>query len=231
MEEPGQTLLIAAIIIVLGWFALGLTWNLRKGNSLLRWLQAGLPQLGERTTMRWLGTSAVELVIGTARSPFKQVTLLAVMEPRDIPWLWLISYFQHRRDVLIIRAHLQTAPTYEFDLIAPDAWNETKQSGQPEARQWAIEPLDDLNFGAPSTTRSLSRASAVDALPVARRVQSRVWRLSARRNDTQLELHIPLPNLRQTKAQDFFVALRELGEQLSKRPTSPLPKSGEGGGG
>ena len=219
MDEWGQTLLIAAIIIVLGWFTLGLTWNLRKGNALLRWMQAGLPQLGERTTMRWLGSSAVELVIGKARLPFKQVTLLAVMEPRDIPWLWLISRFQHRRDVLIVRAQLQAAPIYEFDLIAPDAWNETKLAGQSEARQWAIEPLDDLSFGAPSTTRSLSRATAVDALPVARRVQPRVWRLSARRNDTQLELHIPLPNLRQTKAQDFFTALRELGEHMSKKPS------------
>ncbi len=231
MDQGGQTLLIAALIIVLGWFTLGLTWNLRIGNGLLRWMRAGLPQLGERTTMRWLGSSAIELVIGTARPPFKQVTLLAVMEPRDIPWLWLISRFQHRRDVLIVRAQLQTAPTYEFDLIAPDAWNETKQAGQPEARQWASEPFDDLNFSAPATTRSLSRAIATDALPVARRVQPRVWRLSARRNDTQLELHIPLPNLRRTQAQDFFTALRELGEQLSKRSTPPLPKSGEGVGG
>ncbi len=227
MDESGQTLLIAAIIIVLGWFALGLTWNLRKGNALLRWMQAGLPQLGEHTTMRWLGSSAIELVIGKARSPFKQVTLLAVMEPRDIPWLWLISRFQHRRDVLIVRAQLQTAPTYEFDLIAPDAWNETKSSGQPAARQWALEPLDDLNFGAPSTTRLLSRATAAEALPVARRVQPRVWRLSARRDDTQLELHIPLPNLRQTHAPEFFTAVRELGEQLGKRSNPPLPKSGE----
>ena len=219
MEEWGQNLLIAAIIIVLGWFTLGLTWNLRKGNALLRWMQAGLTQLGERTTMRWLGTSAVELVIGQARSPFKRVTLLAVMEPRDIPWLWLISYFQHRRDVLIVRAQLQTAPPYEFDLIAPDAWTETKQAGQPEGRPWATEPLDDLNFGAPSTTRALSRARAVDALPVARRIQPRVWRLSARRDDTQLEMHIPLPNLRQTNAPQFFTALRELGEQLSKKPS------------
>lgn len=217
MEEPGQTLLIVAIIIVLGWFALGLTWNLRKGNTLLRWLQAGLPQVGERTTMRWLGTSAVELIIAKARSPFKQVTLLAVMEPRDIPWLWLISRAQQRRDVLIVRAQLQATPTYEFDLIAPDAWSETKQVGQSEARQWTMEPLDDLNFGAPSTTRSLSRTIAVDALPVARRVQPRVWRLSARRSATQLELHVPLPNPRTTEAQTFFTALRELGEQLSKK--------------
>src|SRR5512143_3753936 len=139
MDEWGQTLLIAAIIIVLGWFTLGLTWNLRKGNALLRWMQAGLPQLGERTTMRWLGSSAVELVIGKARSPFKQVTLLVVMEPRDIPWFWVLARLHHRRDMLIVRAQLQAAPPYEFDLSAPDAWSETKPSSQPEARQWAIE--------------------------------------------------------------------------------------------
>lgn len=231
MEEWGQTLLIGAIIIVLGWFALGLTWNLRKGNAFLRWTQAGLTQLGERTTMRWLGTSAIELVIGKARSPFKQVTLLVVLEPRDIIWFWVLARFHRRRDMLIVRAQLQIAPPYEFDLAAPDAWDETNPASQSEAPPWAIEPLDDLNFGAPSTTRSLSRAVAVDALPVARRIQSRVWRLSARRNDPQLELHVPLPNLRQTNAQDFFTALRRLGEQLGKRSAPPLPISGEGEGG
>jgi hypothetical protein len=230
MEDWGQSLLIGAIIIVLGWFALGFTWNLRKGNAFVRWMQAGLPQLGERTTMRWLGTSAIELAIGKARSPFQQVTLLVVLEPRDIVWFWVLARLHRRRDLLIVRAQLQAAPPYEFDLIAPDAWDETKQASQPEGRSWAVEPLDDLNFGAPSTTRSLSRAIAVEALPVARRVYSRVWRLSARRNDTQLELHIPLPNLRQTKAQDFFAALRQLGEQLGKRSTLPLPKSNEEAG-
>jgi hypothetical protein len=222
MEEWGQNLLIAAIIIVFGWFALGFVWNLRKGNAFLRWMQAGLPQLGERTTMRWLGTSAVELVIGKARSPFRQVTLLAVMEPRDTPWFWVLARFHRRRDMLIVRAQLFATPPYEFDLSAPDAWDQTKPSGQPDMPPWAIEPLDDLNFGAPSTTRSLSRAIAIDALPVARRVHSRVWRLSARRGDPQLELHIPLPDMRRTKAQDFFTALRHLGEQLGKR-ANPLP--------
>ncbi len=217
MDERGQTILIAAIIIVLGWFALGLTWNLRRGNAMLRWMQNGLPQLGEHTTMRWLGSSAVELVIAQARSPFRQATLLIVLEPRDIPWLWLLTWFQGRRDVLIIRAQLQTAPQYEFDLIAPHAWNETKQAGKPEAQHWADEPLDELNFRAPATTRSLSRAMAPAALQAARQIHPNVWRLSARRDDPQLELHVPLPKLRTTDAARFFKDLRALGEQLSKK--------------
>ena len=217
MDERGQTILIAAIIIVLGWFALGLTWNLRRGNAMLRWMQNGLPQLGEHTTMRWLGSSAVELVITKARSPFRQATLLIVLEPRDIPWLWLLTWFQGRRDVLIIRAQLQTVPQYEFDLIAPHAWSETKQTGKLETQRWADEPLDELNFRAPSTTRSLSRAMAPAALQAARQIHPNVWRLSARRDEPQLELHVPLPKLRTTDAAQFFTDLRALGEQLSKK--------------
>ena len=217
MENWGQTILIAAVVIVLGWFAFGISWNLRRGNAVLRWMQDGLPQLGERTTLRWLGSSAVEMTIAKPRSPFRQITLLMILEPRDLPWFWLIARAQRRRDMLIIRAQLQTAPLYEFDLVAPHAWDESQRSGKPEAQQWTNEPLDELNFRAPLTTRSLSRAIAVDALPPARQVHPIVWRLSARRDDPQLELHTPLPNLRTTDAGQFFKALRTLGEQMSKR--------------
>ena len=37
------------------WFALGTQRNISKGNELLRWLQTGLPMLGRKATMRWLG--------------------------------------------------------------------------------------------------------------------------------------------------------------------------------
>jgi hypothetical protein len=110
MEDWGQTLLIAAIVIVLGWFTLGLTWNLRKGNACCAGCRPGCHSWASAPRCAGSAHRRSKLVIGQARSPFKQVTLLAVLEPRDIPWLWLMSYFQHRRrDVLIVRAQLQTA--------------------------------------------------------------------------------------------------------------------------
>ncbi len=57
-----QPWLILALALVMGWFAVGIIWNIRRGNAVLRWLQTGLPRLGERTTLRWLGSSVVAMV-------------------------------------------------------------------------------------------------------------------------------------------------------------------------
>ncbi len=80
---PSVTLLLAAVsVVVVGWFAAGTVFNIRKGTALMRWMQGGLPLLGERTTVRWLGSTAVEMVIRQAKAPFEQVTLVIFLEPR-----------------------------------------------------------------------------------------------------------------------------------------------------
>ena len=83
--DPTQAILIVVVAVVMGWFAFGVVWNIRRGNAVLKWMQDGLPRLGEKTTLRWMGSSAVELVIAKARQPFRRVELIVVLEPRDVP--------------------------------------------------------------------------------------------------------------------------------------------------
>src|SRR5512143_1159603 len=54
-------LIAVAAVAVVAWFAWGTIANVRKGRELMRWMQGGLPALGERTTVRWLGSSVVEM--------------------------------------------------------------------------------------------------------------------------------------------------------------------------
>src|SRR5436190_18561166 len=61
LEALGPSIGIGLVLLVMLWFALGTQRNIRKGNAVLAWLQGGLPILGRRTTVRWLGSSAVEL--------------------------------------------------------------------------------------------------------------------------------------------------------------------------
>jgi hypothetical protein len=215
--NPAQAILIVLVAVVMGWFALGVVWNIRRGNAVLKWMQTGLPRLGEKTTLRWLGSSAVELSIAKARPPFRRVDLLLVLEPRDVPWFWLLTRLRGRRDMLIVRGQLTTAPQFEYDLLAPGSWSERETVGRGEARQWETEALGDARFRAPAPTRSLSRQLAPGALGAARKVQPIVWRLSSRRESPQLELHVPLPNPRQADATQFFNALRALAEQMTGR--------------
>jgi len=217
MDDVAQAILVVLVAVVMGWFAVGVVWNIRRGNAVLRWMQGGLPRLGERTTLRWLGSSAVHLGIAKARSPFQQVDLLLVLEPRDVPWFWLLAHARGRRDMLIVRGQLASAPRYEFDLVAPGGWSERETLRRGEARPWETELLDSQNFRAPQTTRALSRQVAPDLLSAARKMNPTVWRLSSRRESPQLELHVPLPVPRQADAALFFEALCTLAERMSSR--------------
>ncbi len=217
MDQLAQSILVGLVIVVMGWFAFGVVRNIRLGNAVMKWMRDGLPKIGERTTLRWLGSSAVDLNLVKARAPFRSMQLLVVMEPRDVPWFWLIAHARGRRDMLIIRGQLLSAPQYEFDLLAPGSWSESERSGGGESRQWNTESLETMNFRAPQQTRSLSRSMAAPLLQAAQQVHPIVWRLSTRRSDPNLELHVPLPDPRHLDAVQFFNALRSLAEQVSQR--------------
>jgi len=90
-------LLTVLAIVVVAWFAAGSIYNVRRGREALRWMQGGLPALGTRTTVRWMGTTAVQLVLSEPRPPFREVTLIVFLEPRDIPWTWALSRPRGRR--------------------------------------------------------------------------------------------------------------------------------------
>ncbi len=110
-------------VAVVAWFAAGTIWNVRQGRALMRWMQDGLPLLGERTTVRWLGSTAVEMVIRDGKAPFAGVTLVIFLEPRDMPWMWALGRVRGRRDTLIIRGVLRRAPAVEFEVLDPVSWS------------------------------------------------------------------------------------------------------------
>src|SRR5512140_1253276 len=117
------SLLALFAVAVVGSFAAGTIWNVRKGSAVLRWMQGGLKLVGERTTVRWLGSTAVELVIRDARPPFARMTLIIFLEPRDMPWMWAATRAGGRRDTLIIRALLRATPRHDFEALDPASWS------------------------------------------------------------------------------------------------------------
>ena len=106
-------LFVAVVVFVVGWFAVGTHYNVRQGDHALRWLQQGLPLIGEKTTLRWLGSSVVELKIEKAKPPFRDAAVLVVLEPRDVAPLWAIARLRGRRDLFVFRATLHQRPELE----------------------------------------------------------------------------------------------------------------------
>jgi hypothetical protein len=206
-----SSLLLVALVVVLLWFALGTQRNIRKGNEVLEWLQRGLPRLGRRTTLRWLGSSAVELKIAEASAPFHSAELVVVLEPRDLGWLWALSRARGRRDFVILRGRLRSAPRFEAEVgdpsgwtgsdrlerLDPDAWHETEWSGG----RVRVAHSDDADIEA-------LRAHWVRLGDVV----GPAWRISIRRDHPHVEVHAPLPDISAVDSASLIRAFVDLGD-------------------
>lgn len=202
---------IAAVALV-AWFSAGTIWNIRWGRMLMRWMQDGLPALGQRTTVRWLGSTAVEMVIRDGKAPFTGVTLVIFLEPRDIPWMWAIGRLRGRCDTLIIRAVLRRAPEIELEAFDPASWS--GRDALPRVpREWSLRrakrPGGVVSHYA--SAEALVRADAL--LAQAEHVGLAVKRLSVRRSEPNFQLHVSLPDSGQP-ARDFFEVVHALAERV-----------------
>ncbi len=212
-ESWGLPLFIVAVILFLGWFAIGTQWNVRKGDAALKWLRQGLPLVGERTTMRWMGSSAMELKIAKASNPFRTAETVIIFEPRDVPVLWAFTRLRGRRDTLIFRSQLRAAPSFEMEAFDPKGWT----SGGIERR------ARGKNFRQPNITVSPFNVYVSDngdpavakrLVDSASHAGGQLLRLSVRRDVPNLEIHWVLPNAETCSARDLYLKMRQLSEDV-----------------
>lgn len=214
-----QYILIIVAIIIMGWFAVGMVYNLRRGDALLKWMQSGLPQIGQRTTFRWLGSSVAELIITHAKKPFRRLETLLVLKPRDIFWMTILAQMQGREDIVIFRAHLHTAPLLDLELVDPKTWSGRNALKQVVERRWESKPYQDLQLLAPRGFLDLA-TMGLDKLAVPmHKLSPRVARFSLRKDPSQpnLELHVPFPAYQTSDATEYFQALRDLARVIGER--------------
>ena len=203
-------LIAIAAVAVVAWFAAGTIWNVRTGRELIRWMQGGLPVLGQRTTMRWLGSTAVEMVIRDGKAPFASATVVIFLEARDTPWMWALGRSRGRRDTLIIRAMLRRTPNVEFEALDPVSWS--GRDALPRVPSgWLVRQAESP--GVIVHYESATGLAQADALLVlAERAGLAARRLSLRRTEPNFQLHVSLPDRRQP-ARNFFEAVHTLAER------------------
>jgi hypothetical protein len=204
-------LIAIAAVAVVAWFAAGTIWNVRTGRELMRWMQSGLPALGQRTTVRWLGSTAVEMVIQDGKTPFAGVTMVIFLEARDTPWMWAIGRSHGRRDTLIIRGLLRRTPEVEFEALDPASWS--GRDALPRAPpKWLVRQTESP-AGVIVHHESAAGLTQADALlALAQGAGLAVRRRSLRRTEPKLQLHVSLPDRRQP-ARAFFEAVHALAER------------------
>ncbi len=200
---------IIVVVFVVGWFAIGTQYNVRKGHEAMRWLQQGLPLIGEKTTLRWLGSSVVELKIQQAQAPFRHADILFVLEPRDVSVIWAFARLRGRRDLFIFRAGLRQSPHLELEALDPSSWSARAVERRVKSENWtplpAPAPLVAYTRNPSARVPELLAGAAVDGCSLVR--------LAVHRNEPNLEVQWPLDPLRTHSAQEILQLLRRIAER------------------
>lgn len=211
---PGLGIVLVAVVLL--WFAFGTQVNVRKADRLMKWLQDGLPLLGPRTTLRWLGSSVAELRIVEPRPPCRSAVLMIVLEPRDLGALWAISRWRGRRDFLLLRLDLIRAPRFRADLIDRRSWTARDRRGDdpPFQREQAWTDAAGVEVQLRSDDDAeLDRLRAFwNRLD---QVSAGMWRLSVRPLVPHLEIHLVPPSRDGADARQLLSAVRDLAEAVA----------------
>ncbi|MBI5030974.1 MAG: hypothetical protein HZB51_10635 [Chloroflexi bacterium] len=213
LESLTYPLLVVLAVIIIGWFALGTQFNVRKGDRVLKWLHEGMPLIGEKTTMHWMGSSVLQLKIAKGKAPYRSSENLFVFEPRDVLFLWALSRMQGRRDLIIFRGTLNASPSFELEIFDPKGWTTQSTKRHVETKNWSLAELSsqpDLRAYY-SGNGGAQAVASLTALAI--RSGARLMRLSIHRDVPNVEAHWYMPNLDQVSARDLYSSLREIGDQ------------------
>jgi hypothetical protein len=210
--EASRVLFFLVAIVFVSWFAAGMFLNVRRGNAVARWLQEGLPLLGERTTLRWLGSSGIELKIAKPRKPLMQVEIFILLEPRDIPFLWAYFHFRGRRDLLLLRCQTSGAPPFQLEAADPDAWSTRRVPAETGPQRWS--PL-----ASPAGTTIAARGEgrlepAAGLLSLATGCPLPLVRLAVRRAAPQLEVQWQLGSFQGVSARRVLETVLQIAGEL-----------------
>jgi len=204
-----MAIFVVVVIAVVGWFALGTHINVRKGHRFLEWLQAGLPLMGGKTTLRWLGSSVVQLQIANAHEPFRSVEILIVLEPRDVPPLWLLSRMRGRRDLLIVRTQLRDVPKSQLEILHTEAWSTQTVEREVKDLNWELTESQPFRIYARQLVVNPS-----DLVATAAQTKLELLRLGVRRSDHAFELHWRLPSQPASSSRDVFQVIQALAQRV-----------------
>jgi hypothetical protein len=213
LEAFAPSVAIGLILVVMLWFALGTQRNIRMGNELLFWLQGGLPIFGRKTTLRWLGSSVVELGIVEPETPFREATVAIVLEPRDVALLWAFARSRGRRDFLIVRVNLVRSPVFSMDVRDPSGWT-GRRDGPDQAgdhrrvQDWPDGCVAIVGQGADEATIRSAWSRLAKA-------SGGVWRLTVQPIVPHLEVHFR-PPARESNADGVLAPIRDLAASLAR---------------
>ncbi len=114
-----EWIVIGLCIVLAAWFMVGSYLNEQKTQQISRWAREGLREYGTLGALRRLDPSSIgmKLMVEAKKSPFPQMEVLINLTRRENFPLWLYQQITRKRDLLIIKANLESMPRFEMHVL------------------------------------------------------------------------------------------------------------------
>ncbi len=118
----GEWIVIGLCIVLAAWFLAGSYLNEQKTQQISRWARQGLRNYGTLGALRRLDPSSIgmKLMTEAKKLPFPQMEVLINLTRRENFPLWLYQQITRKRDLLIIKANLDSLPKFETHVLLKD---------------------------------------------------------------------------------------------------------------
>lgn len=208
--DIGQWIVIILSAVLGVWYFIGAIINRRRGMQVFNWLRPGMESTGKLSEARWIGSSGsgARLVVTQAQAPFRRLEAIFLLESREILPLWLFNHLRGKRDEIIIKASLRSAPTQEL---------EAARKGEREFQKVVSSDLK----------KPFELTQSLPGYDIARRGKQNnpgfeqftaflqanhpaVWRVSVQRQAPHVIVRANIPDLQKLPAEEFFGSISEL---------------------
>jgi hypothetical protein len=207
--------LITLCILLVAWYFLGMWLNRRRGIYLARALRDRLNALGaEELTGRWVNPSIFQFGARRATSPIGRLEAIIVLESREIPLIWLANLLRGRRDLLVLRMDLRSAPRAGLELEAHPRQRKPEREIQRRIAEsgWEQAVVGDFMLYHQQGAAHLKETLA----PLLEEWRPYLRRLSISASSPHLLFNFsPAPPVLVTEAR--FIAVLQLAEAIPRR--------------
>ena len=208
--DVGQWIVIGLSVLVGGWYAAGYYFNRRRGEQAHDWLRSGLKQWGRLGATRQRGSLAqgARLEVPQASAPFRRLEAAYLLEARENLPLWVFNHLQGKRDEIILKARLRSAPQMEF-VAAPSGDREIKRfmAAEQNPTYQQVAGMEGFVFLQRGQIDQAFLARLSNFLEQYKDASPRVVVQSA---EPHLVLRAYLPPLLMSPAEEYFQAVGQL---------------------
>jgi len=129
---------LSAVAVDLAWFLIFSRYNRRKGDLVLRWVEAASATRGRVLDTKWLSRSCLQDHMSFAAQWFENARVTIKLLPRPILIQWVVCLWRRQRETVTFEADLDDSPTFHLE-ITRHRWltQKPKELSSP-TRNWTL---------------------------------------------------------------------------------------------